>query len=107
LFCKRESKCTEILYVQLFFSLKEHKKGAQTPTMVCKNIPKEGHTSKILPVAFKGVTSSPLPKGSEESGHPSPMAPLPPYLAAFGCYSLKLGPRGRTGSPEESMSPSD
>jgi hypothetical protein len=53
-------------------------------------------TSKTPPTASKGATSSPLPKGSEESGHQTPMAPLPPYLVAVSCYPLQpvLGGRG-------------
>jgi hypothetical protein len=56
LFCKRKSKLTEIIYVQLFFFLKENPKwvkqckgSAQTLAMVCENIHKEGDTSKTPP----------------------------------------------------------
>jgi hypothetical protein len=82
LFCKREGKWTEILYMQLFFLLKEHhqwvkqyKGGGQTLTMACKNAPKEGDTSKTPPVAPKRATPSLLPKANEEGGHPTPWLP--------------------------------
>jgi hypothetical protein len=68
--------------------------------MVCKNIPNEGDTTKTLPNALKGTTSSPLPNKSEESGHPTHMAPLPPFLVATGCYPLQPFPRGRDSHPE-------
>jgi hypothetical protein len=102
LFYKREGKWTEIPYVQLFFFLKEHpqwvewcKRGAQILTMVCKNMPKDGDTSKTPPVAPKRATPPLPPKGNEEGDHPTPKAPLPPYLAAVGCYPLQPVPRGR------------
>jgi hypothetical protein len=89
LFCKKEGKCTEILHVQLFFFLKKQlqwveqcKGGAQTLTIVCKNILKEGDTSKTPLVTPKKATSPTLPKGSEESGYPAPTAPLPPWPVA-------------------------
>jgi hypothetical protein len=102
LFCKREGKRTEIPYVQLFFLLKEHpqwvkqcKGSTQTLTMVCKNILKEGDPSETPPTAPKGATSSPLPKGSEKNGCPTPTAPLPPYSEAISCYPLQSVPWGR------------
>jgi hypothetical protein len=64
--------------------------------MVCKNIPKEGDTSKVPPVAPKKATLTPLPQGSEETGHPILMASLLPFSVAISCYPLQLvsGERG-------------
>jgi hypothetical protein len=68
--------------------------------MVCKTYLKNlKDTSKTPPTTSKGATSSPPPKGSEESGFPTPMASLPPYLAAISCYSLQPVP-GRNSCPE-------
>jgi hypothetical protein len=83
--------------------VKQCKGGTQTLTMVCKTIPKEGNTSKTPPTASKGATSSPLPNESEESGCPTPTAPLPPYLVGIGCYSLLPVPGGGGGSHPESI----
>jgi hypothetical protein len=63
--------------------------------MVCKNIPKDQNTSKTLPVVPKKATSLPPPKGSEESGCLTPVAPLPPYLVAISYYLLQPDPVGR------------
>jgi hypothetical protein len=107
-------KWTEIPYVQLFFFLKEHfqwmkqcKGGTQTLTMVCRNTPKERDTCKTPPTTPKGATSSFLPKGSEESGHPTSTAPLSPYSVAISCYPLQLVPGEGAATQKESMSPSD
>jgi hypothetical protein len=114
LFYKREGKWTEIPYVQLFFFLKEHpqwvewcKRGAQILTMVCKNMPKDGDTSKTPPVAPKKATPHLLPKGNEEGGHPTPMAPLSSYPAAISSTPYNLFPGQGVAASKESKSPSD
>jgi hypothetical protein len=69
--------------------------------MVCKTYLKNlKDTSKTPPTTSKGATSSPPPKGSEESGHPTPVAILLPYSVTISCYPLQPVPQGRGGHLE-------